>query len=739
MAGRRREPERLFESMFKRRFKSGHLFNSKFEERKACEYLLNLINSKFMKHKPKELFEFAGEVIGKTNFMEIVKQGYSSKNEEEDFDSWVNKEFHTSSQPSQSTLGLFESNVSALLSERIVSFSKEKNVAITNRLFHIQEAFNLTDEEVHIVTFFYLEETCPIIDEYLDGSNMVDFTNLTTFKSHAHLLLGLKRTQFLKAFTKGALFQADILDKKHSIGMSSWCIDYLSGIGEENLAHGFFTKVNKEPLAANDFDITKDEFDVLDSVIKSKKSQNILLYGSPGTGKSSFARALAMRYGKELYTIKIPEADDHKDRLRAIIATINLSSKDKSIILVDEADEILNSSQSFFFRSKTNKSWINNLLESHNKKIIWITNRSSEIDRSTMRRFSFSIEFKAFDQVKRLKVLKYELGDKGLSGYFEEEDLTGLCKKYNVDAGGIVNAISTLKIDRRIKKETALKRIETVLKSHERATGYRKKTKGKNREFGNYSLEGLNTSQNLAAIVSAINRFTKQKDNDSFRGVPSITALLHGMPGTGKTEFVYYLGNMLEKEVLLKRCSDIQSKWVGETEQNIASAFMEAQENNSILFFDEADSFLFPRKNANHSWEINGTNEILTQIENFRGIAIFATNNIDGLDHAALRRFRFKIEFKPLTPEGNVRFYDTIIKPLVAKGKHLSASELNSIKRICSLTPGDFAVVKDQSLFMEPDEVNHAMLIRALMNETRYREGNNKVIGFVNQVQSHKH
>ena len=90
--------------------------------------------------------------------------------------------------------------------------------------------------------------------------------------------------------------------------------------------------------------------------------------------------------------------------------------------------------------------------------------------------------------------------------------------------------------------------------------------------------------------------------------------------------------------------------WVGETEQNIASAFRDAQENNKILFFDEADSFLYPRRDAFHSWEKSFTNEILTQLESYRGIVIFATNDINGLDNASMRRFRFKVEFKPLTP-----------------------------------------------------------------------------------------
>jgi SpoVK/Ycf46/Vps4 family AAA+-type ATPase len=205
--------------------------------------------------------------------------------------------------------------------------------------------------------------------------------------------------------------------------------------------------------------------------------------------------------------------------------------------------------------------------------------------------------------------------------------------------------------------------------------------------------------------------------------------LLYGMPGTGKSEFIYYLGHVLGKEVLLKRASEIQSCWVGVTEKNIAKAFVEAQERNCILFFDEADTFLFPRKSAQRSWEISFTNEILTQLESYKGIVAFATNDMEGLDHASLRRFKFKIEFSPLTPEGNMHFYNALLKGLLSGEKALTDEGVAAIKSIKNLTPGDFAVVKEQALFIEPSAITHKMMIEALANEVRYKKAT-KAIGF---------
>ena len=241
----------------------------------------------------------------------------------------------------------------------------------------------------------------------------------------------------------------------------------------------------------------------------------------------------------------------------------------------------------------------------------------------------------------------------------------------------------------------------------------------KEREFGSYSIEGLNTSHNLKEVVSAMQGYDVQPNTKNL----SMAMLLYGMPGTGKSEFVYYLGHVLKKEVLLKRASDIQSMWVGQTEKNIADAFAEAQETNSILFFDEADTFLFPRKSAQRSWEISFTNEILTQLESYKGIVAFATNDMEGLDHASLRRFKFKIEFKPLTVEGNLNFYNSLLKGAAQDRKDLSEEEIAAIKSIKNLTPGDFAVVKDQMSFMEPSAITHKMMIEALANEVRYKKG----------------
>ena len=124
------------------------------------------------------------------------------------------------------------------------------------------------------------------------------------------------------------------------------------------------------------------------------------------------------------------------------------------------------------------------------------------------------------------------------------------------------------------------------------------------------------------------------------------------------------------------------------------------------------------------------TNEILTQMDSYAGIVVFATNDVDGLDHAAFRRFQFKIEYLPLTPEGNVQFYNSILSPLISNDNVLSDKVLDKVRKIRNLTPGDFATVKEQYTFVNQSKVMHPQLIESLLNETRHKESEKKITGF---------
>jgi SpoVK/Ycf46/Vps4 family AAA+-type ATPase len=192
-----------------------------------------------------------------------------------------------------------------------------------------------------------------------------------------------------------------------------------------------------------------------------------------------------------------------------------------------------------------------------------------------------------------------------------------------------------------------------------------------------------------------------------------------------------FVASNLEKEIVLKRASDLFAKYVGETEQNIRNAYQEAHSMEAVLIFDEADSLVFSRDRADHSWELSFTNEFLTWMESFEGIQIFTTNRLRDMDSASLRRFNHKVEFGYLKPDGNVIFYEKLIAPLISKSA--GAFTVKALKGLSGLAPGDFKSVRDRFAFRNKKDLTHEALIAALADEARVKglHAGQTRIGFV--------
>lgn len=202
---------------------------------------------------------------------------------------------------------------------------------------------------------------------------------------------------------------------------------------------------------------------------------------------------------------------------------------------------------------------------------------------------------------------------------------------------------------------------------------------------------------------------------------------LYGPPGTGKTAYGHYLARLLGQPLLIKRASDLISMWVGETEKNIADAFDRAEMDKSVLLIDEADSFLMDRQQARNSWEVTQVNEMLTCMENFKGIFIASTNLMDNLDKASVRRFDLKVCFGFLLPEQAWRLFENLcsILSLPAPAPELEAR----LARISGITPGNYATVARQSRLRRIKNCEDAL--EALRQESELnQEGHGRKIGF---------
>lgn len=135
-----------------------------------------------------------------------------------------------------------------------------------------------------------------------------------------------------------------------------------------------------------------------------------------------------------------------------------------------------------------------------------------------------------------------------------------------------------------------------------------------------------------------------------------------GKPGTGKSMAAEAIASYLDKKLLIVNYAELESKYVGETPKNITKVFEKAKEENAVIVFDEADSFLGKRlTNVTQSadYGVNVTRSVmLIELENFDGIVIFTTNLLDNYDDAFKRRILANIEFELPDEEGRKSIWD---------------------------------------------------------------------------------
>jgi SpoVK/Ycf46/Vps4 family AAA+-type ATPase len=213
----------------------------------------------------------------------------------------------------------------------------------------------------------------------------------------------------------------------------------------------------------------------------------------------------------------------------------------------------------------------------------------------------------------------------------------------------------------------------------------------------------------------------------ALQNTPTGRFYLFGPPGTGKTAFVRWVAQQLGRPLMVRRASDLMSKWVGGNEKNIATAFTHASLDGAVLLIDEVDTFLQPRQNAVRGWEASMVNEMLTQMETFHGVFFATTNLMQRMDAAAMRRFDVKVHFRAPTA--------TQLQALLAhvtQTMQLEHPSLAACQRLAKLgiTPGDLATVVRRARYVQP--ATTAALLAAVEAEGQFKpEAGNHPMGFI--------
>jgi hypothetical protein len=146
---------------------------------------------------------------------------------------------------------------------------------------------------------------------------------------------------------------------------------------------------------------------------------------------------------------------------------------------------------------------------------------------------------------------------------------------------------------------------------------------------------------------------------------PGYRSLFHGPPGTGKTLTASLIGKATGLDVYRIDLSMMVSKYIGETEKNLAQVFDQAERRRWILFFDEADA-LFGRRTATSSSNDRYANQevsyLLQRVEDFPGTVLLATNLKGNIDEAFARRFQSLVYFPMPDAEQRLRLWHNMLQ-----------------------------------------------------------------------------
>jgi len=469
--------------------------------------------------------------------------------------------------------------------------------------------------------------------------------------------------------------------------------------GPHDLMAVFTRPATKSTLAPADFQFVTDDLGLLQGLLRRAVAThatgvNVLLYGPPGTGKTELAKVAAAAAGLDLYEVEYADRDGNslsgRDRYRSLqISQVFLKASANVALLFDEVEDVFpplsSDTASLLSRldasadggvgnSVSGKAWVNQILETNPVPVIWVTNRIEQIDPAFRRRFQYHLELKSPPPGARRGLVAKSLGEVTVSEAF----VAKLAERPGLTPAQIRTAVRFAQLAG--SADNAEQLIERQLQNADKALGRDEAASIARPCVTRYALDLLNCESRfeIPRIVEALRR--KGRGQLCF----------YGPPGTGKTALAEHIAQELGRPLMVKRASDISSKFVGETEQNMARMFDMAQTEGAVLLLDEADSFLRSRRHAERNYEVSEVNEMLAGMERFSGLFICTTNLFDDLDEAALRRFAFKIRFKALKPEQRLAMFER------EAGAAPDDEQRSRLHAMDCLAHGDFAAVRHQ-------------------------------------------
>ena len=515
-------------------------------------------------------------------------------------------------------------------------------------------------------------------------------------------------------------------------------IEVLPGLGDRmtsrhkdawSLFRSAFVHAPKSKLTLSHYPHVSKDLGILEPFLEAalreqRKGVNILIHGTPGTGKTELVRTLAAHLGSQLFEVASEDPRggpvEGNDRFRGYrLAQSVLARRENSLIFFDEIEDVFRPHEDGPRSRRNNvsgvKAWINKTLEENPVPAFWVTNYLHVLDSAFIRRFDYVLRLDNPPRSVRRRMLEENLTKLPVDGRRKDNlaEHAGLSPALISRVAEVVRTVHPV-----LDQKDAGPLLSHLLGNALESLGHSRTPRQAVEVVTDYRPELVNTDCDLSPVLGGL------------RAHGGGRICFYGPPGTGKTAYGRHLAEQLDRPLLLKRASDLLSMWLGGTEQLMAQMFEEARVEGAVLLLDEADSFLQDRGKAQRSWEISQVNEMLTQMEAFEGVFIASTNLMDQLDTAALRRFDLKVRFDYLRPEQAWIMFQDAAGRLGIEADLLVKRGLSSL---AILTPGDFATVLRQARLNKPKDSRE--LLARLEAECQVKpDSRRKPIGFTGRA-----
>lgn len=435
---------------------------------------------------------------------------------------------------------------------------------------------------------------------------------------------------------------------------------------------------------------------------------NVLIHGTPGTGKTELCRTLAAALGAELLELNAEDHDGDPLSESRLLSAVRLTQRalgqrTNTLLLVDEADGLLPVSHGFdpFIGARrrdptrSHKSWLVDLLETNPMPTLWVANELDGVHSALLRRFDLVLQL---DEPPA--GVKRQLIDAALSGPRVGEGLRQRLAELKGLQPGHVEGLArlgrllpdSLPLQPLIERQT--RELRSLLELPPMAREIP-------RPLGPFRLDWLNADRPIEPLLQRAERAGEGR------------FCLYGPPGTGKSAFAAELARRLQRPLHSCQGADLLSCFVGESEKAIAAAFARAESMGAVLLIDEVEGLLSDRSALRQSWELTLVNALLTALDSYSGYAVLTTNLFQRLDPAVLRRLEHKLELRAPTAEQRRSLWGQFREHF---GWTQGADVEAQIDALDGLTPGDFHQVARQYLG-DPGQATPFAVLQALRAE----------------------